>query len=174
MNWDAVSATAEIAGLLGIVVSLIYIGIQTKQTNEHVTASSEIDWIDAWNQILNSWVSDERTTDIIRRGFHSFNGLAPSEQAVFHMRIGALVNQWLVAKKLSEKSLIAPDIFNEATKVVVSTLSTRGGFEFFEHDWTLFPGGAELMELVKASKDENPNLTDVLPWWSDSQEGNSR
>ena len=169
MNWDAITATAEIAGLLAVVVSLIYIGIQTKQTNEHVTASSEIDWIDSWNQILNSWVSDERTTDIIRRGFHSFNDLEASEQAVCHMRIGALVNQWLVAQKLIEKDLIGPDNFDEATKVVVSTLSTQGGFEFFEYDWKLSPGGAELMELVNASKDKDPNLTDVLPWWLDSR-----
>ena len=169
MNWGAVAATAELAGLIAVVVSLVYIGIQTKQTNDHVTASSEMDWIDSWNQILNSWVSDERTTDIIRRGFHSFNSLEPSEQAVFHMRIGALVNQWLVVQKLSEKNLVGLDIADEATKVVVSALSTPGGFEFFEYDWKLFPGGAELMELVVASKDKNPNFTDVLPWWSDSR-----
>ena len=169
MNWEAITALAEVAGLLAVVISLVYIGVQTKQTNEHVTASSEIDWIDSWNQILNSWVSDERTTDIIRRGFHSFNNLNPSEQAVFHMRIGALVNQWLVVQKLREKDLIGSDIADEATKVVVSALSTRGGFEFFEYDWKLFPGGAELMELVKMSKDTSPSLTDLLPWWSDSR-----
>lgn len=33
MNWDAISAIAEVAGLIIIVASLIYIGVQTKQSN---------------------------------------------------------------------------------------------------------------------------------------------
>ncbi len=169
MNWDAITAAAELAGLIAIVVSLVYIGIQTKQTNDHVTASSEIDWIHGWNQVLNSWVSDERTTAIIRKGFHSFNDLQPSEQAVFHMRIGALVNQWLLAQKLIEKDLVSQDIADEVTKLIVATQTTQGGFEYFEHDWKLFPGGAELMELVKNSKGKDPCLTDILPWWSDDE-----
>ena len=166
MNWDAITAVAELAGLIAIVVSLVYIGKQSKQTNEHVTASSEIVWIDAWNRILNSWVSDERTTAIIRKGFRSFNDLQKSEQAVFHMRIGALVNQWLAVQKLSDKGLVSQDIADGATKVLVSTLTTQGGFEYIEHDWKLFPGGAELMELVMESKDKQPCFTDILPWWS--------
>jgi len=84
------------------------------------------------------------------------------------MRVGALVNQWLVVKKLKEKHLVGQDIVDEATKVVVATLSTDGGFEFFEHDWRLFPGGAELMDLVRSSKGSQPNLADLLPWWSEN------
>ena len=168
MTWEAVTAITELVGLTVVVASVIYIAIQTKQTNEHATASSEIEWINAWNQILNSWVSDERTTSIIRRGFYSFEGLEPSEQAVFHMRIGALVNQWVMVRKLNEKNLVGEDIVDEATKVVVATLSTNGGFEFFQLDWKLLPGGAELMDLIKSSKGSQPSLTDLLPWWSDN------
>ena len=168
MKWEAVTAITELVGLAVVVASVIYIAIQTKQTNEHATAAAEIEWINAWNHILNNWVSDERTTSIIRRGFHSFKGLDPSEQAVFHMRVGALVNQWLVVRKLNEKHLVGQDIVDEATKVVVATLATDGGFEFFEHDWKLFPGGAELLDLVESSKGSEPNLTDLLPWWSDN------
>ena len=168
MTWEAVTAITELVGLAVVVASVIYIAIQTKQTNEQATASSEIEWINAWNQILNSWVSDERTTSIIRRGFYSFEGLEPSEKAVFHMRIGALVNQWVMVRKLNEKNLVGEDLVDESTKVVVATLSTNGGFEFFQHDWKLLPGGAELMDLIKSSKGSQPSLTDLLPWWSDN------
>ena len=168
MDWGALQALTELAGLVVVVASVVYIAIQTKQTNDHATASSEIEWINAWNHILNSWVSDERTADIIRRGFHSFNKLKPLEQTVFHMRVNSLINQWLVAQKLSEKKLIGEDIANEATKVIISTLTTPGGFEFFERDWKLLPGGAEIMQLVKGRKGRNPTFTEVFPWWSDS------
>ena len=100
MNWEAIAAITEVFGLIAVVASLIYIGRQTKQTNDHATALSEIGWIDGWDHTLNSWVSDERTTTILQKGFHSFNGLSNSEQAVFHMRVGSVVNQWLLAQKL--------------------------------------------------------------------------
>jgi len=31
MNWDAVGAIAEVAGVLGIVISLVYVGVQVRQ-----------------------------------------------------------------------------------------------------------------------------------------------
>ena len=41
MNWEAVTALTEIAGLIAIVATLVYIGAQTKQSNDHATATSE-------------------------------------------------------------------------------------------------------------------------------------
>ena len=166
MNWEAIAAITEVFGLIAVVASLIYIGKQTKQTNDHATALAEIGWIDGWDHTLNSWVSDERTTTILQKGFHSFNGLSKSEQAVFHMRVGSMVNKWLLAQKLFQKGLVSKDMADEVTKVIIATLSTQGGFEYFEHDWKLFPGGAELMDQVKASRGKQPTLTDILPWWS--------
>ena len=167
MNWEASIAITEVLGLVAVVASLIYIGKQSKETNDHATASSEISWMEAWNHILNNWVSDERTTNILRKGFQSFNGLSKSEKAVFHMRIGAMINHWLLAQSLSQKGLLSQDIADEVTKVLLATLTTQGGYEFFEHDWKLFPGGAELMDRVKASKGHQPVLTEILPWWSE-------
>ena len=165
MNWEAIATTTEVLGLFAVVSSLVYIGRQSKQANDHAIASSEINWMDGWTQMLNSWVSDERTTTILQKGFHSFSRLSKSEQAVFHMRVGSMVNQWLLAQKLFQKGLVSKDIADEVTKLVIATLSTQGGFEYFEHDWKLFPGGAELLSKVKASKGEQPTLTDILPWW---------
>ncbi len=54
MNWEAISALTEVAGLIAVVASLIYIGTQTKQTNDHATAASETAWMDALNRIWDS------------------------------------------------------------------------------------------------------------------------
>ena len=52
MNWEAVTAVTEIAGLIAVIASLIYIGVQNKQANDHATASSETAWMDGLNRIL--------------------------------------------------------------------------------------------------------------------------
>ena len=100
MNWEAVSAIAEVTGLITVVASLIYIGAQSRQANIHATANAEVAWLDALNQTINSWVSDERTTSAIRNGFGSFNTLSKSDQAIFQARIGSIVNHWILAKHI--------------------------------------------------------------------------
>lgn len=166
MNWDAVQAVTEVVGLIVVVASVIYIAIQTRQTNDHATASSEIEWFNAWNNILNNWVSDQITNDIVRRGFDGFDDLDKAAQSVFHMRIAAMVNHWILAKTLNAKGLLSDELIVGATKVVIAILTTPGGYQYLKHDWKLYPGGAEILRMVEESRGKVPCLTDVQPWWS--------
>jgi len=165
MNWEAVSAITEIIALLAVVASLIYIGVQSKQANSHATANAEVAWLDALNQIWNSWVSDERTTDAIRRGFKSFNDLDKSGQAIFQAKVGSIVNHWILAEQLAEKDLISDDIVEEITRTVIAILSTPGGIEYWEYDSKATPGGEELLLRVKKEAGLSPNWAELFPWW---------
>ena len=166
MNWEAVSAIAEVTGLITVVASLIYIGAQSRQANIHATANAEVAWLDALNQIINGWVSDERTTSAIRNGFGSFNTLSKSDQAIFQARIGSIVNHWILAKQLSQKGLISSDIVEEVNKVVIAMLSTPGGLEYWEHDSKATPGGIELLTIIKEQAGRAPNWIELMPWWA--------
>ena len=166
MNWEAISAIAEVAALIAVAASLIYLGAQTQQANKHATASSEVAWLDALNQIFNSWVSDERTILAIRNGFGSFNALSKSEQAIFASRVGSIVNHWILATELGSKGLISPDLVDEVSKIIISILSTPGGLEYWEYDSKATPGGAELLRTVKKQAGQNPTWTELMPWWA--------
>jgi len=170
MNWEAVSAIAEVTGLITVVASLIYIGAQSRQANIHATANAEVAWTDALNQIINGWVSDERTTSAIRNGFGSFNTLSKSDQAIFQARIGSIVNHWILAKQLSQKGLISSDIVEEVNKVVIAMLSTPGGLEYWEHDSKATPGGIELLTIIKEQAGRAPNWIELMPWWAPDQD----
>lgn len=169
MNWEAISAIAEISGLIIIVVSLLFISSQTKQANDHASASSEIAFTEGIDKIFNSWASDEHTSDVIRRGFSSFNGLNDNEKVLFQMRVGSIVNQLNLAQQLSEKNLLSKELANEVEKVTISILSTDGGLEYWEHDSKVTPGGEELLAKVREAKGKIPNFTDLVPWWKISQ-----
>ena len=166
MNWEAVSAIAEVTGLIIVVASLIYIGAQSRQANIHATANAEVAWLDALNQIINSWVSDERTTSAIRNGFGSFNTLSKSDRAIFQARIGSIVNHWALARQLSQKGLISSDIVEEVNKIVIAILSTPGGLEYWEHDSKATPGGIELLTIIKEQAGRAPNWIELMPWWA--------
>ena len=92
--------------------------------------------------------------------------LNKSEQAIFHARVGSIVNHWFLATKLAAKELISADVVDEVYKIVISILSTPGGLEYWEHDSKLMPGGAELLRTVKEQAGQNPTWTELLPWWA--------
>ena len=165
MNWDAISAVAEVVGLIIIVTSLIYISIQTKQSNEHATASSEIDFVEGVNKIFEGWASDERTATIIRKGFHNFGELGKAEKALFQSRVGALINHNFLADELRKKNLLSQELADEVKKVTIAVLTTDGGLEYWEHDSKVTPKGLELLALAKERKGKEPNFTDLVPWW---------
>jgi hypothetical protein len=164
VSWEAVIAIVEVIGLVAIVGSLLYVGVQTKQANEHATAASTIAFLDGWNKAISGFANDEATSAALRKGFRSFNSLSKHEQAIFHARIGVIVNQWLLAQQLAERNLIPDEIPTEASKFVVAILSTPGGLEYWEHDSKATPRGDELLDMAKRSLGEQPNIVEVLPW----------
>jgi len=165
MNWDAIAAVTDVAGLIAVVASLVYIGVQTRQTNDHATAESETAWMDALNRIWDSWAADERTISVLRRGFASFNKLGKSDQATFHMKVGPLVNHWLLARQLEAKGLLDSKLKEEIHKLVLSVLSTPGGLEYWEHDAKATPDGTALLAEVRNRQGRDPSWIDLMPWW---------
>ncbi len=166
MNWEAISAIAEAVGLIVIVASLIYISLQTKQANDHATASSEIGFMEGVNDVFKGWATDEHTATVIREGLRSFEGLEKHDQALFDARVGAIVNQMILGEKLADKNLLSPEIADEVKKVAIAVLSTDGGLEYWEHASKITPGGPELLELVKRVRGQQPSIADLAPWWN--------
>ena len=165
MNWEAIAAVTDVAGLIAVVASLVYIGTQTKQTNDHATAASETAWIDALNKIWDSWAADERTISVLRQVFGSFSQLNNTDQATFHMKVGSLVNHWLLARQLEAKGLLDPGLTKEIHKVIISVLSTPGGLEYWAHDAEATPDGGKLLAEIREKKGTVPSWTELMPWW---------
>lgn len=165
MNWEAISAIGEIVGLVIIVFSLIFISIQTRQANDHATASSETAYTAGVDKIFHGWASDEQTFDTIRRGFADFNGLKPFEKAVFQAKVGALVNHMYLGRSLCARNLLSKEISDEVEKMTISVLSTNGGLEYWEHDSKAMPGGGEILEMARKAKGNVPNWSELIPWW---------
>ena len=166
MNWDAIGAVGELLAAALVLGSIAYLALQIRHTNRHAVASTETAWMEGWNRLLGDWVNDERTISAVRNGLYSFNDLEKDEQAIFHMRVGALVNHWYLARQLSEKHLLDDSIFSECTKVILAILRTNGGLQFWERDYQLSPAGQELLEMARDRSLDDPILTEVMPWWA--------
>ncbi len=167
MNWEAVGAIGEFVGGIVVVATLIYFGRQLRQSNRHAEATAYVEWSTSWNALLNELVSEEKVQNAIRAGFKNFKSLNKNDQAIFHMRMGAIVNHWLVAGELHEKGLIPDELYEGCFDFVVALLSTPGGLQYWEIDAALTPKGTELLETIKSGRRNVKPITEVLPWWSE-------
>ena len=127
MNWEAVGAIGEVAGGFVVILSLLYLGAQLRQSNRHAEAASQAAWMDGWNNAIKGWVERPEVSSAVRNGFHDFSELSDDDKAIFHMQMAALQNQWVLAAELHERNLMRDAVFTGATKVLVSVFSTSGG-----------------------------------------------
>ena len=164
MNWDAIAAIGEVVGGALLLISIVYLAVQVRQGNRHAQGLAEADLYSGLNQILKDWVSDEASIDAIRRGFGDFDGMSKAQRALFHMKVGALANHWDLARRLHAKRLIADEIHDRLTDLVLQVFSTRGGQQYWEKDEALTPGGAELLQRIRSAR-SGRTITQALPWW---------
>ena len=95
MNWDAVSAIADVVGVIAVVISLIYLAIQVKantqqidratQSNRTQTQQSVVENFNVWRQMIampgngDIWIRGlNNPSDLSGDERHSFNTLAGS------------------------------------------------------------------------------------------------
>ena len=88
MNWDAIAALAEITASVGVIVSLIYVGIQIRNQ----TVESQLDSGDELTQqLINTYqmvASEREVAEILTRGLFDLEPL----DNVDTMRFGAYAN----------------------------------------------------------------------------------
>jgi hypothetical protein len=72
MNWEAVSAIAEVTGVIGVIISLVYVGLQVKQNTLATEISTSQAYVNADNEIIGIINTSPDLADILHQGFISF------------------------------------------------------------------------------------------------------
>lgn len=166
MNWDSISAFADIIAAIAVIISLIYLAVQVKQSNQQAEASAQSDWMTSWNEAIQGWISDEATVEVFRHGFSNFGALPETQKAIFQQKLAAVTNQWILAAQLHDSGQFPSTLFDTVTDLLVSVYSTPGGLELLEITAPGFPRGNELLQLARNKKGRIPPFTALFPWWS--------
>ena len=88
MDWDAVSAIAELTGSIAVIVTLIYLAVQLRQQNDVTRAQIEQQRADSVTQLASVYSSSENL-NLISKVMLDRN-LKPtdlSEEELFHLRL---------------------------------------------------------------------------------------
>ena len=79
MDWDALGAIGELAGAIGVIVSLVYLGSQIKSQNSESKAAAVESMTAQWNAFMSDMATNTELARIWEAGLRSIDELEPTE-----------------------------------------------------------------------------------------------
>ena len=163
MNWEAIGATAELLGAVGVIATVVYLAIQIRlNTNQiHIAANasraeSEREVLEAWNTIMASVGENEQIADILGRGLADYYSLTQPERTVFFARIGRILNHHYTQIRMIENGLGDTDLLKAMEEVIRTVLKSPGGKQFWEDAGTLWVQNKEINRILSEPNDTKP------------------
>jgi hypothetical protein len=83
VNWDAVGAIAEIAASMGVILSLIYLGVQIRNQNIESRLASTNELVSQYLTANRDLSRDKELSELILKGFRDFDSLRDAERLRF-------------------------------------------------------------------------------------------
>ena len=147
MNWDAIGAVAELLGAIGVILSLLYLAAQIRQNSRATRVETERYLNEAWNTVQADLGNDERTAEIVNRGFENYQALAGAEKGVFHSRVSRVLNH-----QYTQRRMVAsggdPKFVEGIDRVAASILNTPGGNQWWSEVGPFFVHYSEVQEYM--------------------------
>ena len=94
INWEAIQAITEAIGLIAVIASLIFVGLQIRQNSEEIRSSSyhgATELFNTWNLTLTD---NPELARIWLKGQESFEELSTEETVTFEFLLRAVFRIW--------------------------------------------------------------------------------
>ena len=132
MNWDAIGALAEALGTMVIIVSILYLSRQIRESTKYASAEAERQIQESYIGIHDSMSRDPEAFQAFRKGLASFDMLSDVEKSHAHVRFNIFINHLEMVLRMQAKGLVDDDLVDTYCNVVVGTLDTPGGREYWK------------------------------------------
>ena len=87
INWDAVAALSEAFGVIAVVMSLIFVGLQIRQGTNAAKIEAVRNTSSEWRGVYEGVASDSRLADVMYRGVNDYKKLDGAELMQFNAAI---------------------------------------------------------------------------------------
>lgn len=170
MNWDAISAIAEVVGVIAVVLSLIYVGFQVRQNTmqlrqdnlrETVRGTLETNWY---------FHRDAEAFKVFRLGIENFENLDARDKAHFHSILVDLAFYLEIVRNMEVSGLVDRSALDTNARFLAAVLVTPGGRQWlkFAKDTRPMPSSAldYLLSLLDSKGEKVRPITELQPWFS--------
>ena len=145
MNWDAIGAIAELAGAIGVIVTVLFVALQVRQNsqivinntnqleqNYELARSEAIKQSNAQQDSMLSIAQDGELSELFFRGLRSYVGLNETERMRFSLAMGPLIGS--VSTQMEQQislDILGDDSAPDHLYFVRGFLGTQGGTEWW-------------------------------------------
>ena len=139
MNWDAISAIAEMIAAVAVIVSLLYLAIQVSQNTHALKRQGQQSARERFLMDLDRTTNTRIDAEIFRNGLNDFDSMSPDDQGCFHSKMHPLIHGFHHAWDMHRAGLV-PDIELEAMRnLMISYLMTTGAQQWWAMHKTVAP-----------------------------------
>jgi len=111
MNWEALGATAELFGALGVIATLGYLAVQIRQNTAVVRTSSFQELMKGMSNFTGSISQNPEVADIYLRGMANYEDLCKTEKIRFHALMTEPFTNAQVSYQLHNRGLIDEKLY---------------------------------------------------------------
>ena len=133
MNWEAIGAVGELLGSAVVLVTLVYLAIQTRNINKQSQAEARYAYVEAMAEVNMVIAQSTETASIWRKGLGSIQDLDADQRMQFFMLVGQYSNLWSVMHQLHENNLLPETQWFVVRNDIASILGSEGGRYFWKN-----------------------------------------
>jgi hypothetical protein len=134
MNWDAVGAMAELAGALGVIITLAYLAVQLRQNTATVRSNSATAHTQAVQASSTALTQDEDVNRLFWAGLANRAALAPDDRRRFDGLLSCQILTLEQAWRFREEGAI-DDVAWDGQRASISWLAHSPGFVDYWSVW---------------------------------------
>ena len=141
INWEAVQAVSEALGLIFVVGSLIFVGLQIQQNTQAAKIEAVQNVAAEWRAVIQGTASNNQLSDVVIRGGLEYDSLTMSELAQFNSFMGSIFYVAASAHFHYEKAVLDDDMFNGIRNQLRLFCGMPGVREFWASRKVIFSHG---------------------------------
>ena len=130
MNWDALGAFVELAGAVGVIVTLVYLASQIKTQNRESRLSASRELSSSFNDFLGDLARDAVLSDVFIRGCKDLDSLSEVETMQFYSHLGRTFRLFETMHKQNIEGRLDSSQWNSVAKIM-QDYGLQAGFR----DW---------------------------------------
>ena len=116
MNWDAIGVIAEVVAAAGVIITLIYLALQIRQSTIAANASSHHQLLVSQSSANRCIIDNAEVCDLIDRANKDFKSVTDAELIRLEFVMYEHFNQWWFAFATGQKSLLEGEMRESITR----------------------------------------------------------
>jgi hypothetical protein len=126
MTIDELGALGEFLGSILVLITLVYLTVQIRQNTKSVQASTELDFLSAWNQLSYFRAESPELMDLYRRGGAGYQNLEDDEIGRFEHLCYSQFNIYQAGFHQHRRGILADDVWEAQERNLALALEAPG------------------------------------------------